>query len=309
MCPYQSDTKLKYVSLFTDIGWACSNKLRTLDPLLWAGAVKEALSGRDRGVRAGAAARVAVPDVAGWSGMAAQAGAGANLRLDPLVGPANPKRSVAVTGSDGTSSVNVFQGSERPAARTSTKAAIFKKIDGLVYPGRDGKKGTDTNEKWERFAKCAVGTHCCVSGYSRMSLLRHKSGVKREYDTLQSYQCVICQKTRASSLAMRPPVDNMKLFVPGEEGLSRGEPMKFYRGRKLLVWGDCEVGQLVDSEPCSTSSNRHVREGRCFSAISASARPRPAISAWWWRRTARCTSAAMACTAGWASATCSHSGG
>jgi hypothetical protein len=93
---------------------------------------------------------------------------------------------VAASSAGGTSSVNVFQGSERPSARTSTKAGLFKKIDSLVYPGRDGKETTDTKEKWERFAKCDVGTHGGASGYSRMSALRQRTGVKKEYNSLQS---------------------------------------------------------------------------------------------------------------------------
>jgi hypothetical protein len=144
-------------------------------------------SGRRSGQRTcpgGIAARAAVPDVVGWGGMAARAGAGANL--DPLVGPAAVVIRSFPVAPGGTSSVNVFQGSERPSARTSTKAGLFKKIDGLVYPGRDGKEATDTKEKWERFAKCAVGTHGGASGYSRMSALRQRTGVKKECDTLQS---------------------------------------------------------------------------------------------------------------------------
>jgi hypothetical protein len=128
----------------------------------------------------GIAARAAVPDVAGWGGMAARAGAGS------AGGASSSGDQVAASSACGTSSVNVFQGSERPSARTSTKAGLFKKIDGLVYPGRDGKEATDTKEKWERFAKCAVGTHGGASGYSRMSALRQRTGVKKECDTLQS---------------------------------------------------------------------------------------------------------------------------
>jgi hypothetical protein len=149
---------------------------------------------------------------------------------------------VAASSAGGTWSVNVFQGSKRPSARTSTKAGLFKKIDGWVYPGRDGKESTDTKEKWERFAKCAVGTHGGASGYSRMSALRQRTGVKKAYDTLQSYQCVICLKNLASSLAMRLPVDNMKLFVPGEERLSRGDPMKYH-----AVFSEAHATELSQS--------------------------------------------------------------
>ena len=92
------------------------------------------------------------------------AGAGANL------GPGGASSSgdqVSASSAGGTSSVNVFQGSERPSARTSTKAGLFKKIDGWVYPGRDGKEATDTKEKWERFEQGVttvplLGTRACL---------------------------------------------------------------------------------------------------------------------------------------------------
>jgi hypothetical protein len=118
-------------------------------------------------------------------------------------------------------------------------AGLFKKVDQLVYPGRDSKEATDTMSAPERFAMCAVGTHGGTSGYSRMSTLRTKAGVKKEYDTLQLYQCVICQRNLASNLALRPPVDNMRLFVPGEARLTRGEPMKY-----LGVFSDAHATQL-----------------------------------------------------------------
>jgi hypothetical protein len=118
-------------------------------------------------------------------------------------------------------------------------AGLFKKVDQLVYPGRDGKEATDTMSAPERFTMCAVGTHGGTSGYSRMSTLQTKAGVKKEYDTLQLYQCVICQRNLASNLALRPPVDNMRLFVPGEARLTRGQPMKY-----LGVFSDAHATQL-----------------------------------------------------------------
>ena len=138
----------------------------------------------------GIAARAAVPDVAGWGGMAARAGAGS------AGGASSSGDQVAASSACGTSSVNVFQGSERPSARTSTKAGLFKKIDGLVYPGRDGKEATDTKEKWERFEKCDVDrfarrrfwvlAHVCPptkdGGEKR---IRHLAITLQEYDTLQ----------------------------------------------------------------------------------------------------------------------------
>ena len=63
----------------------------------------------------------------------------------------------------------MFEGRERASGRASTMAGLFKKVDQLVYPGRDGKEATDTMSAPERFTVCAVGTHGGTSGYSRMS--------------------------------------------------------------------------------------------------------------------------------------------
>jgi hypothetical protein len=135
------------------------------------------LSGRDRGASGGSRR----------GGMGRDGGASGSRRESGSAGGASSSGDqVAASSAGGTSAVNVFQGSERPSVRTSTKAGLFKKIDGLVYPGRDGKEATDTEEEWERFAKYAVGTHGGASGYSRMSALRQRTGVKKEYDTLQS---------------------------------------------------------------------------------------------------------------------------
>ena len=114
--------------------------------------------------------------VASWSSLQSGSAGGASSSGD----------QVAASNSGGTLSVNVFQGSERPSARTSTKACLFKKIDGWVFQGRDCKESTDTKEKWERFANCTVGTHDSGSGYLRMFGLRQRKGVKKKYDTLQS---------------------------------------------------------------------------------------------------------------------------
>ena len=128
----------------------------------------------------------------------------------------------------GSAPVNVFQDHERAAGLSSTKAELFKKLDALVYPGRPAKEKTDNMPASERFAMCAAGMHGGASGFKRMSTLRTKTGVKREYDTLLSYQCATCSKNRACNLALRPPVDHMRLFVPGKERVARGEGITYH---------------------------------------------------------------------------------
>ena len=128
----------------------------------------------------------------------------------------------------GSAPVNVFQDHERAAGRFSTKAELFKKLDALVYPGRPAKEKTDNMPASERFAMCAAGMHGGASGFKRMSTLRTKTDVKREYDTLLSYQCATCSKNRACNLALRPPVDHMRLFVPGKERVARGEGITYH---------------------------------------------------------------------------------
>ena len=112
---------------------------------------------------------------------------------------------------------NVFGGQRGHEGYASSQEDLFKKIDKVVYPGHgDPDTMQDPKSTSERFAQCAVGTPV-ASGFTRVSRMRKVSGVKREYDCLQEYQCVTCQRNLASNLALRPPTENMRVFVPGPQ--------------------------------------------------------------------------------------------
>jgi hypothetical protein len=112
---------------------------------------------------------------------------------------------------------NVFGGQRGHEGYASSQEDLFKKIDKVVYPGHgDPDTMQDPKSTSERFAQCAVGTPV-ASGFTRVSAMRKVSGVKREYDCLQEYQCVTCQRNLASNLALRPPTENMRVFVPGPQ--------------------------------------------------------------------------------------------
>ena len=108
--------------------------------------VKGALSGRDRGA-SGGSRRGRMERDGGASGSRGASGGSRRGWMERDGGASRSRREsapgsaggasssgdqVAFTCSGGTSSVNVFQGSERPAAQTSTKVAIFKKIDAVL---------------------------------------------------------------------------------------------------------------------------------------------------------------------------------
>jgi hypothetical protein len=118
--------------------------------------------------------------------MAAQAGAGANL--DPLVGPA-----AVVIRSLSAAPVALRLSMCSKAANGPRPGRQPRPIDGLVYPARDGKEVTDTKEKWERFAKCAMGTHggwvlahvCPPTKDQGEKRIQHLTITLQEYNTLQ----------------------------------------------------------------------------------------------------------------------------
>ena len=118
---------------------------------------------------------------------------------------------------------NVFSGQSSGQGRASSQAELTKLIDQVVYPGRGESAVKDKRTPSERFAQSACGT-AANSGFSRLSTLRKRSGVKREYDSLEEYQCTTCQRNLAANLALRPPTENMRIFVPGPDVAQSSSP-------------------------------------------------------------------------------------
>ena len=115
------------------------------------------------------------------------------------------------------SAANVFSGERSKEGYALTNAELFKLVDKVVYPGHaDGEEVKGKPSEADRFAKVVCGTPAS-SGYTRVSTMRTKTNVKREYDSLQEYQCATCKTNLAANLALRPPTEKMRVYIPGPE--------------------------------------------------------------------------------------------
>ena len=115
------------------------------------------------------------------------------------------------------SAANVFSGERSKEGYALTNAELFKLVDKVVYPGHaDGDEVKGKQSELDRFAKAVCGTPAS-SGYTRVSTMRTKTNVKREYDSLQEYQCATCKTNLAANLALRPPTEKMRVYIPGPE--------------------------------------------------------------------------------------------
>ena len=115
------------------------------------------------------------------------------------------------------SAANVFSGERSKEGYALTNAELFKLVDKVVYPGHaDGDEVKGKQSEADRFAKAVCGTPSS-SGYTRVSTMRTKTNVKREYDSLQEYQCATCKRNLAANLALRPPTEKMRVYIPGPD--------------------------------------------------------------------------------------------
>jgi hypothetical protein len=115
------------------------------------------------------------------------------------------------------SAANVFSGERSKEGYALTNAELFKLVDKVVYPGHaDGEEVKGKPSEADRFAKAVCGTPAS-SGYTRVSTMRTKTNVKREYDSLQEYQCATCKRNLAANLALRPPTEKMRVYIPGPD--------------------------------------------------------------------------------------------
>ena len=152
------------------------------------------------------------------------------------------------------SAANVFSGERSKEGYALTNAELFKLVDKVVYPGHaDGDEVNGKQSEADRFAKAVCGTPAS-SGYTRVSTMRTKTNVKSEYDSLQEYQCATCKRNLAANLALRPPTEKMRVYIPGPE-IPQSSSQKF---KCEAVFTDIHAEQLEEAGYVQIEVNFHA---------------------------------------------------
>jgi hypothetical protein len=137
----------------------------------------------------GIAARAAVPDLTGWGGMAAQAGAGANL--DPLVGPAAvvirslQAAPVALRLSKCSKAANGPRPGRQPRPASSRRSMVWS-IQAETAKRRltQRRSGKDLRSGYARRRFWVLAHVCPPTKDTGEKRIRHLAITLQEYDTL-----------------------------------------------------------------------------------------------------------------------------
>ena len=77
--------------------------------------------------------------------------------------------------------------------------------------------------------------------------------MNREYDSLQEYQCATCKRNLAANLALRPPTENMRIFIPGP-AIPQSSSKKF---KCEAVFSDIHAEELEQAGYLQVEVNFH----------------------------------------------------
>lgn len=107
-------------------------------------------------------------------------------------------------------------GEQRRGSRRSnmTRDKLYELVDAVCIPG--AASSTDDKPLHQRFAMAACGkSGSSTSGFTELDKKRKLADVAKEYESVQAYQCSSCRRTLAAGLAIRPPSESQRLYIPG----------------------------------------------------------------------------------------------
>ena len=95
-----------------------------------------------------------------------------------------------------------------------TRDKLYELVDAVCIPG--AASSTDDKPLHQRFAMAACGkSGSSTSGFTELDKKRKLADVAKEYESVQAYQCSSCRRTLAAGLAIRPPSESQRLYIPG----------------------------------------------------------------------------------------------